>query len=77
MNELTQAKQKQYRIDHREELAAKKKVYYLAHKEQIIEYQRAYKAKGTPLEVAESKKKGMLYYLERKQIINEKLRVKS
>ena len=44
MNERTRLKQKQYRIDHKEEIAAKKKLYYLENKEHILEYHNARRA---------------------------------
>ena len=44
MNERTRLKQRKYRIDHKEELAAKKKIYYLENKEHIREYQRTWNA---------------------------------
>ena len=43
MNEHTKAKQRQYRIDHKEELAAKKKIYYDRKKDHILEYQKQYR----------------------------------
>ena len=43
MNEHTKAKQRQYRIDHKEELAAKKKIYYQSKREHIREYQIQYR----------------------------------
>ena len=76
MNEHKRAVQKQYRIDHKEEISAKKKLYYLAHKDHIREYQLACKAKRTTDEIALGKEKGMTYYMEHKQIINERLRVR-
>jgi len=43
MNEHTKAKQRQYRIDHKDELAAKKKIYYEKKRDHIVEYQRQYR----------------------------------
>ena len=43
MNERTRINQKQYRIDHKEELAAKKKLYYQRKKDHILEYQKQYR----------------------------------
>ena len=43
MNERTRLKQKQYWIDHKEELATKKKLYYQRKKEHILEYQKQYR----------------------------------
>ena len=43
MNEHTKAKQRQYRIDHKEELAAKKRIYYERKKSHILEYQAQYR----------------------------------
>ena len=66
MNERTRLLQKQYRIDHKEELAAKKKIYYLANKERILEYGRI---RGTT-HVEDKKEKAHEYYLKNYEIIN-------
>jgi hypothetical protein len=66
MNERTRIKQKQYRIDHKEELAAKKKIYYLENKERILEYGRI---RGTT-HVEEKKEKAHEYYLKNYETMN-------
>jgi len=71
MNERTRLKQKQYRIDHKEELAAKKKIYYLANKERIYEYRRT---RWDLVDVDEKKETDRLYYLANKDRINTRLR---
>jgi len=76
MNEHTKTKQRQYRLDHKEELAAKKKLYYLANKEHICEYQLAWGAKRTTAEVADKKERDMKHYTEHKETINARLRAK-
>jgi len=42
MSERAKAARKQYRIDHKEELAAKRKLYYLANKEEIAARHKEY-----------------------------------
>ena len=71
MNERTRIKQKQYRIDHKEELAAKKKIYYLENKERIYEYART---RWDIVDVDEKKEKDRLYYLADKDRSNTRLR---
>jgi hypothetical protein len=71
MNERTRLKQKQYRIDHKEELAAKKKIYYLENKERIYEYARM---RWATVDLEEKKEQDRLYYLANKDRINERLR---
>ena len=71
MNERTRLKQQQYRIDHREELAAKKKVDYLANKERIDEYARKRLGRVDP---DEKKKTDRLFYHANKDRINARLR---
>ena len=71
MNERTRLKQRQYRIDHKEELAAKRKVYYLANKERIYEYARK---RWDLVDLDEKKKTNRLYYLAKKDRINARLR---
>ena len=72
MNERTRIKQKQYRIDHKEEIAAKKKIYYLENKERIMEYQRTWNVVN-----AEYKKnRSDEYYLEHKELVNVRARAK-
>ena len=43
MSERKKERERQYRIDHKEELAAKKKIYYELKKRQILEYQKQYR----------------------------------
>ena len=64
-------KQRQYRIDHKEELAAKKKVYYLANKERISEYARKWRGL---VDLDEKKETDGLYYLTNKDRINARAR---
>ena len=71
MNERTRLKQKQYRIDHKEEIAAKKKLYYLENKEHILEYQNARRAND-----ADKKERDKQYYLEHRETINARLRAR-
>jgi hypothetical protein len=70
MNERTRIKQKQYRLDHKEEIAAKKKIYYLENKERILEYGRI---RGTT-HVEEKKEKAREYYLKNYEIVNARSR---
>ena len=43
MSERKKERERQYRIDHKEELATKRKLYYQKKKEHIIEYQKQYR----------------------------------
>ena len=71
MNERTRLKQKQYRIDHKEEIAAKKKIYDLENKERIYEYTRM---RWANIDVEEKKERDRLHYLANKETINARLR---
>ena len=70
MNERTRLKQRQYRIDHKEELAAKKKIYYLENKEHIREYQRTWNAANVDVK----KNRSDEYYLENTELVNARAR---
>ena len=70
MNERTRLKQKQYRIDHKEEIAEKKRAYYLKNRERILEYGRI---RGTT-HVDDKKEKAHDYYLKNKEIIDARTR---
>ena len=43
MSERKKERERQYRIDHKEELAAKKRIYYERKKSHILEYQKQYR----------------------------------
>jgi hypothetical protein len=73
MNEHTRAMQKQYRIDHKEDIAEKKRAYYLKNKEHIREYQNARMAAS---DATEKKEKDRAYYLEHKDATNARARAK-
>ncbi len=73
MNEHTRAMQKQYRIDHKEELKEKKRVYYLKNKEKIKEYEAG---KRQIADADERSLKAQTYYEQHADAINAKAREK-
>ena len=66
MNERTRSKQKQYRIDHKEEISAKQKIYCVENKECICEYSRMRRA---TVNVDAKKEQDRSYYLAKKETL--------
>jgi len=63
---------KQYRLEHKEQIAERNKQYNLEHKDEITEYKKQYELKNKD-EIAEKKKQ---YYLENKDKIFEQRKQK-
>ncbi len=72
MNDRTKAMQKQYRIDHQEDIKANKKLYYLTNKVHIIEYQEKYRISRQE-RVYEYNQE---YYAENHEAMNARARAK-
>ena len=68
--EHTKATQRQYQLDHKEELAAKKKIYNLANKEKIAAANKAYRL-ANPEHVAALHKE---YEINNREKLNAKSR---
>ena len=72
MNEHTKAMQKQYRLDHKEELAEKKRAYYQQNKGKIRVYQHKYRSDHHE----ECNQANLDYYHKNSESINARLRAK-
>ena len=70
MNEHTKAMQKQYRLDHKEDLAEKKRAYYQHNKEKIRTYQHKYRSDHQE----ECNRTNLDYYHKNSEAINARLR---
>ena len=66
MSELKQIRDRQYRIDHKDELALKKQLYYQAKKVHIREIQKQYQDEHREA----IKIKAQEYYIKHQEIIN-------